>query len=123
MLERVLENEPLVRLVVQHPRDEVKHEALFVSVSPLRAVPPVLGKGPAVLGRVPGRGLAPVPGKSPARLAEEVCLGPADGGGRKLSEDSGHHRQVLQIVVGLEQGVALNHQLGLQQNKTISPAS
>jgi len=107
MLEGILEDQPLLRLILEHPCDEVEHEALLVAPGSRWVVPPVLRQGPAVLGGVPGGRLVPVPGQSPAGLAEEGGLGPADGGGGQLSEDPGHHRQVLQVVVSLEQGVAL----------------
>jgi hypothetical protein len=38
---------------------------------------------------------------------EEVCLGPAYQVLWEFSEDSGHHRQMFQVVMSLEQRVAL----------------
>ena len=40
---------------------------------------------------------------------EEVCLGAAYKMLWEFSEDSGHHRQMFQVIMSLEQRVALQH--------------
>jgi len=59
-----------------------------------------------MLGGVSGRRGIPVPRESSVGL-EKGRLGATDQVLGELSEDSSHHRQVLQVVVSLEQRVAL----------------
>lgn len=105
MFERLREREPGAGIVLEHPSDQVQHDPLLLTLEGGGAAAAVLRQGPAVLGRVPGRRHLPVP-RQPT-VVEKVCLGPPDYVGRELPEDPRHHGQVLQVVVGLEQRVAL----------------
>ena len=60
-----------------------------------------------MLGGVPGRGLPPVPAQPSCHPVEELGLGPPHHVGGEVAQDPRHHRQVLHVVVGLEQSVAL----------------
>ena len=105
--EGLSEHHPPVRLVLQHPGDQVEHDALVLAHRGVRGVPPVLGQGPAVLAGVPRGGLRPVPGQPRGPRLEEAGLSSSDNVGREVSEYSVHHGQVLQVIVGLEQCVPL----------------
>ena len=71
------------------------------------AVSAVLGQGAAVLAGVPRGGRAPVPGEARGARREEAGLGAPHHVRGEVAEDPVHHGEVLQVVVGLEQGVAL----------------
>ena len=105
--EGVPEDHPPVRLVLQHPGDQVEHHALVLAHRGVGGVAPVLGQGAAVLAGVPCGGPGPVPGQPRAPRLEEAGLGPSDNVGREVSEDPVHHGEMLQVVMGLEQGVSL----------------
>ena len=107
MPEGLSEHHPPVGLVLQHPGDQVKHHALVLTQCGVRGVSPVLGQGPAVLAGVPRCRLGPVPGQPRRPRLEEAGLGSSDNVGWEVSEDPVHHGQVLQVVMGLEQGVPL----------------
>ena len=98
---------PSVRLVLQHPGDEVQHDALLLAEDGVGAGPPVLGERPTVLGGVPGCWQRPVPAQPPRPCMEEAGFGSPDYVRREVSEYSGHHGEVLHVVVSLEQSVAL----------------
>ena len=110
MFESFLQRHPFFRLVVEHPGHEVQHDALLVSGGRVRAVSAVLRQGPAVLAGVARGGQPPVPGQPPPGL-EELSLGAPDELLGEMAQDAGHHGQVLQVVVGLEQCVTLHTQL------------
>ena len=63
-----------------------------------------------MLGGIAGSWNVPIPGKSAMRL-KEVRLGPAYQVLWEFSEDPGHHRQMLQVVMSLEQRVALERNI------------
>ena len=107
MPERLSQHHPAVRLVLEHPGDQVKHHALVLPHHGVGGMPPVLGQRPAVLTRVSRRRLRPVPSQSSSSRLEEAGLGSSDNVGWEVSEDSVHHGQVLQVIMGLEQGVPL----------------
>merc|ERR1719233_2780191 len=103
---RFLQGKSSIRLVLQHPGDQVEHDALLLAHPADGGVAPVLGEGAAVLRGIACSWNIPIPGQSPVGL-EEVGLSAAYQVLRELSEDPSHHRQVLQVVMSLEQRVAL----------------
>ena len=105
MLERLLQRQPGGRVVLQHPGHQVQHAALLLPRHRRRAQPSVLGQRSAVLGRILGRRRRPVPGQ--LAVLEEAGLGAADEVAGDVAEDPCHHRQMLQVVVSLEQRVTL----------------
>ena len=107
MFESFLQRHPFFRLVVEHPGHEVQHDALLVPGGRVRAVSAVLRQRPAVLAGVARGGRAPVPGEARGARREEAGLGAPHHVRGEVAEDPVHHGEVLQVVVGLEQGVAL----------------
>ena len=105
MLERLLQRQPGRRVVLQHPSHQVQHPALLLARHRRRTQPPVLWQRPTVLGGVLGGRRRPVPGQ--LAVLEVVGLGPADEVVGDVAEYPAHHRQVLQVVVRLEQRVTL----------------
>ena len=109
MSQGLLQSHPPVWLVLEHPGDEVEHDALLLPGEAVRTGPPVLRQRPTVLAGVPSCGQRPVPAQPPRHAVEEVCLGPPHDVGGEVAEDPGHHGEVLHVVVRLEQRVALQH--------------
>ena len=62
-----------------------------------------------MLGGVPGGRQGPVPAQPARPSMEEVGFGSSDDVSWEVSEYSGHHGEVLHVIVGLEQSVALQH--------------
>lgn len=99
------ERYPRSGIVFEHPGHQVEHHALLLALDGVGAATPVLRQRPAMLGCVTGSWQTPVPRES--TCMEVIRVGPADQMRGDVAEDPGHHREVLQIVVRLEQRVTL----------------
>ena len=105
MFENLVKGQPGGRIILQHSGNKIQHHSLFLALQAAVTAAPVLGQRTAVLWRVPGGRRRPVPGQ--AARPVEAGLGAADHVSGNVAEDPAHHGQVLQVVMGLEQCVAL----------------